>query len=225
MRTARSDLPPRVSIIQSELDRFSSARYLEVGIFDGLVFLNVEAETKVAVDPEIRIPRLRRLRASMRTGVAIHEVPSDEYFSQLEPQTFFDVVFVDGLHLYEQALRDTENALDHLADQGVILIHDCNPTAEAVASRDPDEAVRNGHRAWCGDVWKAVVHLRATRSDLEVSVLDTDFGIGIVRRGNSNVSLDLDLSVIEELEYADLDEHREKFLGLRPTPPSTSSRL
>lgn len=213
-----SRLPPRVSIIQSELDRFHDPRYLEIGIFDGLVFLQVEAKSKVAVDPEIRIPRVRRLRAAMDRRVEVREMPSDEYFSSLDPSVTFDVVFVDGLHLYEQALRDIENALRHLSDDGVVLVHDCNPTAEAVASRNPEDASRSGHRAWCGDVWKAIVHLRATRADLEVSVLDTDFGIGVVKEGEGGPSLDLNPAEIAALEYSDLVANRELFLGLEPAP-------
>ncbi len=219
------ELPPRVSIIQSELDRFEKPRYLEIGIFDGLVFLHVEAQTKVAVDPQIRVPRLKRVRAARKPGVSFHEIPSDDYFARLEPTTEFDVVFVDGLHLYEQALRDTESALAHLAPGGVVLMHDCNPTSEAVAARDPEEAKAKGHRAWCGDVWKAVVHLRATRKDLDVRVLDTDFGIGVVRPGTSDSSVDLTPEEVAALTYQDLDEDREGLLGLNiPGPLEYSSR-
>jgi hypothetical protein len=213
-----SQLPPRVSVIQSELDRFEDPRYLEIGIFDGSVFLRVNAREKVAVDPKIRIPRWRRLLAALDPRIEVHEVPSDVYFASIAPGTTFDVVFVDGLHLYEQALRDTENALRHLSDDGVVLIHDCNPTAEAVASRDPEDASRSGHRAWCGDVWKAIVHLRATRADLEVSVLDTDFGIGVVRKGAGGPHLDVDPAVIADLGYGDLDADRHRLLGLRQAP-------
>lgn len=213
-----SELPPRVSIIQSELDRFKHPRYLEIGIFDGLVFLRVKAKAKVAVDPEVRIPRLRGLVAAVDRRIEIHEMPSDDYFSSIAPGVTFDVVFVDGLHLYEQALRDAENALRHLSDDGVVLMHDCNPTAEAVASRNPEDALRSGHRAWCGDVWKAIVHLRATKADLEVSVLDTDFGIGVVRKSEGSPCLDLNPAEIAGLEYSDLVANRELFLGLGSAP-------
>jgi hypothetical protein len=209
-------LPPRISIIQSELDRFANPRYLEVGIFDGRVFTRVRASTKVAVDPHIRISKLRRTVLGMRNGVSFHEVPSDDFFGSLDPNTKFDVVFVDGLHLYEQALRDTENALAHLAGSGVVLMHDCNPSAAAVADRDPAVAAEAGHAAWCGDVWKAVVHLRATRPDLSVQVIDTDFGIGVVRPGRAESRVDMSPAEIERMTYADLAADRERLLGLKP---------
>ncbi len=207
--------PPRMGLIQRELHRFDAPRYLEVGVFDGRVFLALRAASKVAVDPRIRISRIRRFGHMLRHRASFHELPSDEFFASLDPDVKFDVVFVDGLHLWEQALRDTENSLAHLAEGGVILMHDCNPQAEAVASRDPEEAAAAGRRAWCGDVWKAVVVLRATRADLMVEVLDTDFGIGVVRRGSSE-TLAIEGSEVANLTYADLDADREALLGLVP---------
>lgn len=224
MRLASPAVPPRISVIQSELDRFSNSRYLEIGIFDGLVFTRVSASTKVAVDPDIGISKLRRGLLGMRRGVTLHEIPSDEYFEALPPETKFDVIFVDGLHLYEQALRDTENSLAHLADGGVVLMHDCNPTAAAVADREPCTAIKAGHRAWCGDVWKAVVHLRATRQDLSVRVIDTDFGIGVVRRGERGTAVDLSPAEVAQLTYADLAADRERLLGLVPPADEQTSR-
>jgi hypothetical protein len=224
MRLGSPALPPRISVIQSELDRFSNPRYLEIGIFDGLVFTRVNASTKVAVDPHIRISKVRRALLGMRSGVSLHEVPSDDYFASLAAKTEFDVIFVDGLHLYEQALRDTENSLAHLADGGVVLVHDCNPTAAAVADRDPGTAIKAGHRAWCGDVWKAVVHLRATRQDLSVRVIDTDFGIGVVRRGERGTAVDMSPAEVAQLTYADLAADRERLLGLVPPEDEQTSR-
>ncbi len=69
-----------------------------------------------------------------------------------------------------------------------ILVHDCNPPTAAAASPDPAGA---GEGPWCGDVWKAIVNLRATRSDLRVRVLDTDCGIGVIERGESE-TIELD---------------------------------
>ena len=36
---------------------------------------------------------------------------------------------------------------------------------------------------WNGDVWESIVKLRLNRSDLEVRVVDTDFGVGVVNFG------------------------------------------
>jgi hypothetical protein len=80
----------------------------------------------------------------------------------------------------------------------------------AAASRRPDS-----DGTWCGDVWKAVVMLRASRPDLEVEVLDTDFGLGVVRKRPSE-TIAVDPGAVPDMAYADLASDRERLLGLRP---------
>src|SRR5918997_29220 len=60
-RILNRPLPPRVAIVQRELDRFRGASYLEVGVNVGVLFLHVRAARKVGVDPVQRIPRWKRL--------------------------------------------------------------------------------------------------------------------------------------------------------------------
>jgi len=99
----------------------------------------------------------------------------DRYaFCRREP---FDLVFVDGLHLYEQALADILRA-EHVCTPGaMILVHDCLPTDAETAARDRRGVV------WAGDVWKAIVALRQHRPDLGVHVARADpTGMGIITR-------------------------------------------
>jgi hypothetical protein len=210
-------LPPRVRLIQRELDRFQAPEYLEIGVHIGVVLLNVRAARKVGVDPRPRIGLRRRLRhpLGMRRTELVAET-SDRFFAGLDPDARFDVVFIDGLHLHEQVMRDTENALRHLGEDGAILVHDCNPTSEALAERDSTAAQAAGVSGWCGDVWKAIAELRATRSDLQVCVLDTDYGVGVIRRGPAEpVKLPVRAG---DLRYADLERDRAGLLGLTPAP-------
>lgn len=208
-------LPPRVSIVGRELGRFARPRYLEIGVNTGVVFTHVRARQKVGVDPVDSIPRWKWLA---HPNTAVHgiliEKSSDEYFATLDPEARFDVVFVDGYHSYTQALRDVENSLRHLADGGVVLLHDVNPPDAVAASPDMRDAVGG---PWCGDAWKAIVHLRATRPDLSVGTIDADFGIGVVRRRMTPAPppLDLEPAVIAALRYEDLAADRAALLGLR----------
>jgi hypothetical protein len=140
---------------------------------------------------------------------------SDEFFARAGDMRF-DVSFIDGYHTWEQALRDVENCLRHVPPDGVVLLHDCNPPNEAASMRDPEAASRHpdSDGSWCGDVWKAIVQLRATRPDLRVEVLDADFGVGFVRRGSSD-PIGLDADAVADLTYADLARDRGRLLGLR----------
>jgi len=214
-RLLNRPLPPRVEIVQRELDRFRRPRYLELGVNVGVTFLHVRAHLKVGVDPAQRIPRWKRL-AHPNTALRGRLVPltSDRYFDALGEDERFDVVFVDGLHTYEQSLRDVENSLRHLAPQGVVLVHDCNPADALAGGPDPSAT---GDSGWNGEVWRTIVHLRATRPDLDVHVLDTDFGVGVVRRGEGGAPLaGVDAAALTFEEFA---ERRAELLGLRPYEP------
>ena len=47
---------------------------------------------------------------------------SDKFFKDNEK---FDIIFIDGLHTFEQTIKDIDNSIKFLRDKGVILIHDC----------------------------------------------------------------------------------------------------
>lgn len=208
----RRPLPPRVSVVAAELRRFRKPRYLEIGVNTGVLFLHVRAARKVGVDPEARVPRWKWCAHpnSLVRG-SFFRTTSDRFFDALDPGHRFDVVFVDGDHRFEQSLRDVENALAHLSDDGVVLVHDVSPPSAGSASRDPADAAGG---SWCGDVWKSIAHLRATRPDLSVKTLDTDFGIGVVSRGTGE-TIDLDPAALPAMTFDDLDADRERLLGLR----------
>ena len=46
---------------------------------------------------------------------------SDEFFEKY-PEEKFDVIFIDGLHHYDQCQKDTINALKKLNESGIILL-------------------------------------------------------------------------------------------------------
>ena len=200
-----------MAIVADELRRFPRPRYLEIGVDTGVLFLHVRAHRKVGVDPHGRVPRWKWfLHPNTLLRGSFFRTTSDRFFTALAPEAAFDVIFVDGDHSFEQSRRDVANALEHLADDGVVAVHDCNPPGPRAASRDSADAAGG---PWCGDVWKTIVELRATRPDLEVSVIDADFGVGVVRRGAGG-GLELDAQAIESMTYADLERDRERLLGL-----------
>lgn len=204
--------------------------YVEIGVRNGKCFFNIQAKYRVAVDPEFRIAKRTYLKVYGRNPMrwfrdSFFSQTSDEFFKKqrdllmrLKP----DVIFIDGLHTYEQSFRDVMNSLEVVSSGGVIVIHDCNPTNEIVAmpATSPMEVARKhpaGWRGiWCGDVWKTVVRLR-TLPDVESFVLDTDFGLGIVRkRKGTRPSLSGSLISIKDLTYDDLAANRTDLLDLKP---------
>ena len=216
----------RVEVVHRVLAANRGERYLEIGVSRGLTFQQIRCRTKVAVDPHFRfrVPvtaRLRHKLAPTSTGDHYFEIPSDEFFAShaaaLGP---FDAVLVDGLHTADQAFRDVVNAAANLSPAGVIVMHDCNPLSAPAAAGTLDEATAMpGYTGeWNGDVFKAVVQVRATEPALEAFVLDCDQGLGIVRRrgaGDRPALLDIDPGTIATLTYDDLDGDRARLLDLR----------
>lgn len=220
----------RISVINEILKRKGGASvYVEIGVRNGKCFFNIQAKHRMAVDPEFRIAKRTYLKAYSRNPVqwfrdSFFSLTSDDFFNsqrerlrRLKP----DVIFIDGLHTYEQSYRDVINSLEVIDTEAVIIMHDCNPTNEVAAlpALSPAEvAERNlpGWKGvWCGDVWKAIVHLRS-RPDLEVFVLDTDFGLGIVKKNKGKGSeLSLSSFNIGDLSYSDLNANRRELLGLK----------
>jgi hypothetical protein len=215
----------RVDVIQGIIDRIRARTYLEIGVSQGDTFFPIKARKKIAVDPHFVFPaRLRRrwiVKNLSNLRARYYESTSDEFFARISKNDHLDVVFVDGLHTHEQSLRDVLNSLSHLSEKGIIVLHDCNPPHEAAAHPGASIDYVAGLKLpgwtgeWCGDVWKTICYLRSHRRDLRVFVLDCDFGIGVVMKGEPDTDLDLGDDVLAKMTYADLANERRELLGLR----------
>jgi hypothetical protein len=215
----------RTEIVQQALDARAERVYLEIGVWRGSVFRRISADEKIAVDPALQLSARSRRRADA-TARATHyfETTSDAFFANeaafLE-QRGIDVALIDGGHTYGQALRDVENVLRYLRDDGAVVLHDCNPANASIAcpAASYAEARAQNHWwefLWSGDVWKVIVHLRSTRDDLRVAVLNCDRGVGVVRKGSPESRLSYSAAQIEALDYADLAADRDRLLNLKP---------
>jgi predicted O-methyltransferase YrrM len=82
----------------------------------------------------------------------------------------YDLVFIDGDHSREQVLEDTTQALNHLAPDGLVVLHDTYPTTKA--QTDPQ---------WSGTAYKAR-ELLEDDMDLQVYTFPVTFGLTLVSR-------------------------------------------
>lgn len=217
----------RIRAVQRALAGRVNPVYLEIGVSRGQAFQKISADVKIAVDPAFKLPeRTRELADAKARATHYFETTSDAF---LDDETAFleqhpiDVALIDGLHTYEQVVRDVEKTLRFLRDDGVIFLHDCNPPF-ALASRRAESwddfiAQQSGPLVigiWNGDVWKAIVHLRSTRHDLLVGVLKCDQGVGFVRKGVPESPLNYSVEQVEALTYTDLKADRKRLLNLKP---------
>lgn len=182
----------RTDIINIFIQKYGYKSYLEVGTQDPASnFDKINAEYKVSVDP---YPR----------GEVTFIGTSDEYFESISEDVKYDIIFIDGLHHSDQVLKDIENSLNHLSDNGTIVCHDCLPTTELMQERDDHGG------EWTGDVWKAIAELRVERIDLDISVVDTDYGCGIIRRG-TNIPYE---TTQNYLTYSHYSTNKHKMLNI-----------
>ncbi|MDP2652063.1 MAG: hypothetical protein Q8O94_02915 [bacterium] len=153
----------RTDIINYLIARYSYRSYLEIGVQTGVNLKQIRCEKKASVDPD-------------RSAAADFVQTSDSFFQQ--NRDTFDCIFIDGLHIKEQCARDIANAILCLNENGSIVIHDCLPKNEG------EQTVPRIQSEWTGDVWKAV--LKASRlPGWRLFIVDTDCGVGVLRRGTS----------------------------------------
>jgi hypothetical protein len=176
--------------------------YLEIGVNDGLCIRQIDIANKDGVDPS---------PGSEVGGMVVPEVnycmSSDDFFSSIDEHQKYDIIFIDGLHNSIQVDKDIINSLKHLNKNGIIVLHDCNPPTYEL------QAIPRVTGLWNGDVWKSIAKLRCTRSDLKVSVIDTDWGIGIVHPGSQKIYDSLKFEDIKN-NWQYFDNNREEILNI-----------
>jgi len=138
--------------------------YLEIGVRHGHS-LELARGPAIGVDPAPDI-QVTPLKPTTR----VVAMSSDDFFEAMSGHALPlapDLVFIDGMHLFEYALRDFMN-IEQLATPGtVVVIDDVYPSHPAQAERN------RRTRVWTGDIWKLPRCLAEVRPDLFLLPLDT----------------------------------------------------
>jgi hypothetical protein len=170
----------RYDIINQLISKYNYKSYLEIGVRNPNECFNlIKCDIKHSVDPGYE----------NSDNSVDYKYTSDSFFKLLEsnylnlsPIFKWDIIFIDGLHISDQVEKDFENSINHLNDGGIIVFHDCNPPDIWFARED--YLVDGKPKGWNGTVWKLIYKLRSTRPDLFVCTVDTDYGIGLVKKGS-----------------------------------------
>lgn len=180
--------------------RYRPRNYLEIGVSKG-DSLRLSRVPTIGIDPVFKVVR------PLRCDLQLVRATSDAFFARRDPirhlrsgrnplknlrrgrppfahyrgGNVVDFAFIDGLHLFEFALRDFMNAERFAGPGSVIVLDDIYP-------RTVDEAARNRHTSdWTGDVYKIIDVLRRHRPDLIVLPMDTTpTGVLVVLGADSN---------------------------------------
>lgn len=170
----------RLDLIQLAIKKTKAKSYLEIGCDRNQIFSNINVRHKIGVDPA-------------RGGT--HRMTSNDFFKNNKEH--FDVIFIDGLHYYDQVKLDVENGLSCLNNNGIIVIHDMLPIKESHAVVPIPEPFT---KPWLGDVWRLGFELM-TRTDVVFHIVKIDSGCGILWRGTQtpvNLSATSDWKFYEE---------------------------
>ena len=160
--------------------------YLEIGVNDGRS-LALSRVPSIAIDPAFKVT------VALQVDVHLAKQTSDDFFARPDPLlhlrsgrnplrnlrrgrppfahyrggTTLDLAFIDGMHLFEFALRDFMN-VERFADWSTVIVFD------DMLPRNVDEAARDRHTGeWAGDVFKMIPVLREYRPDLTLLPVDT----------------------------------------------------
>ena len=177
----------RWDLIEYLIKKYNYTNYLEIGCDRDQLFSKVKIQNKIGVDPF--------------SGGTVRKT-SDEFF--LENNEKFDIVFIDGLHIYSQVKKDILNSVQCLKPNGIVLVHDCMPDSVG------KQAVPRYKMQWNGDVWKAIVDLRQ-KNNLEIYTCEIDQGIGIITNKKNSSVLKLDVP-INKIKFKDYYYNYKKYM-------------
>ena len=182
----------RWNLIQLIIDKYNFKDYLEIGCDKNQSFSKIIVDNKVGVDPI--------------SGGTIRSTSDDFFLKNLNNN--YDVIFIDGLHYYEQVIKDIKSSLKILNNDGFILVHDCLPRTLA------HQAVPRYRGSWNGDVWKSIVELR-NDINLDIITCEIDFGVAIIRKRKNQNLLNLSQKDFKSLKFKEYYYNHKKFMNIK----------
>lgn len=133
-------------------------RYLEIGVCSGDTFLNLDFATADAVDPNFQFD----VGAFAREGTRFLAKTSDSFFQEDNDGQHYDLMFLDGLHTFEQCFRDFCASMAYANPRSIWLIDDTVPNDAFSIRKNMKETfqLRTAHGikslSWHGDVFKVL---------------------------------------------------------------------
>ena len=214
----------RAQVIQRLLPSSPDSKYLEVGVQHGYTFHEVKAGLKVAVDPHFAFDVAAMQRDQDRSGCRYHQVTSNDYFNNIwNDGELFDVIFLDGLHTFDQTLKDFLNAIRCVKADGVIVVDDVMPVSYASSISDVDRfqefrkkrGIEDG--SWMGDVFKIPFFVKNYLSLYSYATVEENCAQMVIWQARSDIQNDSSMNVeaICRLEYLDF-ALRPDILNLMP---------
>ncbi|MCK9446502.1 class I SAM-dependent methyltransferase [bacterium] len=196
----------RTNIINTLFEKYNFDNYLEIGVYlPENNFNYIKAKLKHSVD------NLENCK-----DLYTHWMTSDEFFKNHVGNQKYDVIFIDGLHEYEQVYKDVKNAINHLNSNGFILLHDVNPLVEE-NTIPYDQFLANPISRWNGTVYKAFVRLKEELIDWSCfSVEEHSGGIGVITKRSLVYNERLNKPYQYYFKWENFDKNKQNILSMIP---------
>lgn len=176
--------------------------YMEIGVRNA-------GSLRLARGPAVGIDPLKQFDEELPESTLFYEMTSDDFFEaarRSEIREKVDFAFIDGMHLFEYALRDFIN-IEQYSTAGTVVVFD------DIFPNHPLQAARNRQtQVWTGDVWKLRECLSRYRPELTQIPLNTwPSGLMVV------IGLDPANTVLMENYEKIIQEYVETDLGVPET--------
>lgn len=155
----------RHEFLQQLHEILKPSTYLEIGVQSGAsLALAQHSKVAIGIDPA------PTLSVGIPHWAKVIEATSDEFFTLGAKDVLagpVDLAFIDGMHLWEYALRDFMNIEKYSTPDTVVVFDDVLPYNQEIAARKQPPG------DWTGDVWKLYYILTDLRPDLDVWLMNT----------------------------------------------------
>lgn len=214
----------RYELINILIDKYEFNDYLEIGYQQGINYNKINIKNKTAVDPS-PLMNISTNDVDIINGIYVERknnlylTTSDLFFQKFTYK--YDIIFIDGLHTYDQVKKDFDNSIKSLNPNGVIVLHDMNPddvfyNGSIITGEERSKSFDEGGQ-WNGDCFKLAIDISNGLYNYEYVTLDMDNGCMVVfpfieRKVYENRNITKD--------YNSLNNDRVNILNLKDTQES-----
>ncbi len=148
--------------------------YVELGLYQGETLVKVIPHVNKCFGVDMKPNQyLQNLENIYQNKLTMNYCKTDDFFLNFNQK--IDMAFIDADHCFDSALKDFENVLLLLNDNGIIFMHDTDPIN--------NDYINPG---FCGDSYK-LVPLLEKRDDINIITLPlTEAGLSIIMKKNSS---------------------------------------
>lgn len=177
----------RDTVVQSVIDLFDYPSCLEIVASKNETLKKIKAKRKTAVDPCFRFDFNNY--SELDSDISFYQGTSDDFFSDARVRReAYDVIYLDGLHTFDQTLRDLLNAIALVKPSGVIVIEDVIPNSYRALLPNESDCVQlrllsgEHDKSWMGDVYRLVFFIHSYLQQFSFATVAENHGQTIIWR-------------------------------------------